>query len=64
MCVRVITSPSTNEGIRNPGLLQCFNGKHTCNDPKYGVPMLNPCPTQQINGKYLQTFSPLKTREV
>ncbi|KAH8901163.1 hypothetical protein GQ53DRAFT_850597 [Thozetella sp. PMI_491] len=49
-CVRVITSYSTNEDIRNPGLLQDDNGDHTCNDPKAGVPMLNPCPDEQIIG--------------
>ncbi|KAK7227568.1 hypothetical protein V2G26_015571 [Clonostachys chloroleuca] len=49
-CVRVKTSYSTNEGYRNPGLLQCFNGKHTCNDPKAGVSLRTPCPDDQIKG--------------
>lgn len=50
-CVRVKTSRSTNENIRNPGLLQCFNGDHTCNDPKGGIPILTPCPDEQIIGE-------------
>ncbi|VUC21566.1 unnamed protein product [Clonostachys rosea] len=49
-CVRVKTSYSPNEGIRNPGLLQCFNGNFTCNDPEAGVEILEPCPDEQIIG--------------
>ncbi|TFL07902.1 hypothetical protein BDV98DRAFT_579157 [Pterulicium gracile] len=50
MCVRVGTSVSPNAGIRNPGLLQCATGVHTCNDEEAGVPLLNPCPAAQIDG--------------
>lgn len=50
-CVRVKTSYSTNEGYRNPGLLQCFNGDHTCNDPEAGVPLTKPCPASEIHGE-------------
>ncbi|CAG9949407.1 unnamed protein product [Clonostachys rosea f. rosea IK726] len=49
-CVRVKTSTSPNEKIRNPGLLQCFNGSFTCNDPGAGVAILEPCPDEQIIG--------------
>ncbi|CAH0034786.1 unnamed protein product [Clonostachys rhizophaga] len=49
-CVRVKTSTSPNEKIRNPGLLQCFNGSFTCNDPDAGVAILEPCPDEQIIG--------------
>lgn len=37
-CVRV---PTTNNGVRNPGLMQSHNGSGTCS----GV---NPCPSSQI----------------
>lgn len=53
-CVRVKTSYSPNLGIRNPGLLQGPNGDHTCNDADAGVPQLNPCPDEQINGESTQ----------
>ena len=52
-CVRVKTSVSPNAGIRNPGLLQCFNGEHTCNDAGRGIQLLTPCPEKQINGEFL-----------
>lgn len=42
-CVR---APTTNWGVRNPGLMQDHNGKHTCNEG--GVQ--NPCPKDQIFG--------------
>lgn len=50
-CVRVKTSYSTNEGYRNPGLLQCFEGDHTCNDPEAGVQLTKLCPDSEIHGK-------------
>lgn len=50
-CVRVKTSYSSNENIRNPGLLQCDNGEHTCNDEKRGISQLVPCPDAQIKGR-------------
>ncbi|CAH0028126.1 unnamed protein product [Clonostachys rhizophaga] len=50
MCVRVKTSYSSTQGYRNPGLLQCFNGDHTCNDVDAGIPQLVPCPDAQIKG--------------
>ncbi|KAF2189328.1 carbohydrate-binding module family 50 protein [Zopfia rhizophila CBS 207.26] len=49
-CVRVNTTYSPGDGIRNPGLMQDFNGKHTCNDPKKGTPMQNPCKDETIKG--------------
>ena len=49
-CVRVKTSISPNEGFRNPGLLQCFNGEHTCNDESRGISLRTPCPEEQIKG--------------
>ncbi|VUC21222.1 unnamed protein product [Clonostachys rosea] len=49
-CVRVKTSYSSNENIRNPGLLQCDDGEHTCNDEKKGISQLVPCPDAQIKG--------------
>jgi hypothetical protein len=42
-CVR---APTTNWGVRNPGLMQDHDGKHTCNEG--GVQY--PCPTDQIYG--------------
>lgn len=42
-CVR---APTTNYGVRNPGLMQDHNGVHTCNEA--GVK--NPCPADQITG--------------
>ena len=33
-CVRIPTSYSPTEGIRNPGLFQGANGDHTCKDRK------------------------------
>jgi hypothetical protein len=41
-CVRV---PTTNYGVRNPGLMQDHNGAATCNENGY-VP--NPCPSSTI----------------
>lgn len=43
-CVRVIT---TNNGVRNPGLMQDSNGVHTCND---AGSVQNPCPADEITG--------------
>ncbi|KAE9374653.1 carbohydrate-binding module family 50 protein [Stipitochalara longipes BDJ] len=40
-CVR---APTTNYGVRNPGLMQSHNGAGTCNDG--GVQ--NPCPQSQV----------------
>lgn len=57
MCVRVKTSYSSTQGYRNPGLLQCFNGDHTCNDVDAGIPQLVPCPDAQIKGKLLSPLS-------
>lgn len=42
-CVRV---PTTNYGVRNPGLMQGHNGAATCNDEGH---VQNPCPTSDIN---------------
>ncbi len=42
-CVRV---PTTNYGVRNPGLMQDHNGAATCNDEGH---VQNPCPTSDIN---------------
>ena len=41
-CVR---APTTNYGVRNPGLMQDHNGAGTCNDA--GV-VQNPCPNSEI----------------
>ena len=41
-CVRV---PTTNWGVRNPGLMQDHNGAGTCNDNDQ---VQNPCPTAVI----------------
>lgn len=46
-CVRVPNSVSPNEKIRNPGLFQCANGVHTCNEDGN---LRNPCPDEQIIG--------------
>ena len=43
-CVRV---KSTKNAVHNPGLMQSFNGVHSCNQD--GVPQL-PCPEEQITG--------------
>lgn len=43
-CVR---APTTNWGVRNPGLFQDHDGNGTCNDPKMGG-VQNPCPMSQI----------------
>lgn len=40
-CVR---APTTNNGVRNPGLMQDHNGAGTCNDASVS----NPCPSDQI----------------
>lgn len=42
-CVR---APTSNFGVRNPGLMQDHNGAGTCND--VGT-VQNPCPTAQIS---------------
>jgi hypothetical protein len=41
-CVR---APTTNYGVRNPGLMQSHNGAGTCNDNGY---VQNPCPTSTV----------------
>ncbi|KAF2837111.1 carbohydrate-binding module family 50 protein [Patellaria atrata CBS 101060] len=41
-CVR---APTTNNGVRNPGLMQSHNGVGTCNDKNK---VTNPCPTATI----------------
>ncbi|MCJ1342370.1 hypothetical protein MMC31_000552 [Peltigera leucophlebia] len=43
-CVRV---PTSNFGVRNPGLMQCHNGDGTCNSDITGQ-VQNPCPTGAI----------------
>lgn len=43
-CVR---APTTNFGVRNPGLMQDHNGKATCND---GGSVSNPCPMDVVTG--------------
>lgn len=40
-CVR---APTTNYGVRNPGLMQSHNGAGTCNDGSVS----NPCPISQV----------------
>lgn len=40
-CVR---APTTNWGVRNPGLMQSHDGTGTCND----VTIQNPCPASEI----------------
>ena len=43
-CVR---APTSNYGVRNPGLMQDHNGAGTCNSD-ITKKVLNPCPTAQI----------------
>lgn len=43
-CVR---APTTNYGVNNPGLMQSFNGQHSCNPDGKGVV---PCPDDMILG--------------
>lgn len=43
-CVR---APTTNYGVNNPGLMQSFNGAHSCNPDGKGIV---PCPADQIKG--------------
>lgn len=43
-CVRV---PTSNFGVRNPGLMQCHDGDGTCNSDLTGQ-VQNPCPTGVI----------------
>lgn len=43
-CVR---APTSNYGVRNPGLMQDHNGSGTCNSD-ITKKVLNPCPTAQI----------------
>lgn len=43
-CVR---APTTNYGVNNPGLMQSFNGKSSCNPDGNGVV---PCPAETIKG--------------
>jgi len=45
-CVRAKTSVS-QDGIKNPGLLQSFKGSHSCNE---NGTVQNPCPKAQILG--------------
>jgi hypothetical protein len=40
-CVR---APTTNYGVRNPGLMQSHNGAGTCNDAS----VVNPCPASEV----------------
>jgi LysM repeat protein len=40
-CVR---APTTNYGVRNPGLMQSHNGAGTCNDAS----VVNPCPVSEV----------------
>ena len=40
-CVR---APTTNWGVRNPGLMQSHNGQGTCNEGSVS----NPCPQDQV----------------
>jgi hypothetical protein len=42
-CVR---APTTNYGVRNPGLMQSHDGSGTCNDNNY---VQNPCPNSEID---------------
>ena len=50
-CVRVKTTYSpAPDNIRNPGLMQDFNGEHTCNDPTKGTPMQSPCVDTTVKG--------------
>ncbi len=46
-CIRAKTSVSPDGTVRNPGLLQSYNGTHTCND---NGKVQNPCPKDQIIG--------------
>jgi len=43
-CVRV---PTTNWGVRNPGIMQSHNGQGTCNSDVTGI-VSNPCPQDQV----------------
>ncbi|KAJ4292092.1 hypothetical protein N0V90_009991 [Kalmusia sp. IMI 367209] len=43
-CVR---APTTNYGFDNPGLMQSFQGTHSCNPDGNGI---NPCPYDMIKG--------------
>jgi hypothetical protein len=43
-CVR---APTTNYGVNNPGLMQSFNGRSSCNPDGNGVV---PCPPETIKG--------------
>jgi hypothetical protein len=45
-CVRV---PTSNWGVRNPGLMQSHDGSHTCNSDITGV-ISNPCSQATITG--------------
>ena len=45
-CVRV---PTSNYGVRNPGLMQDHNGANTCNSDVTGQ-VQNPCPQSVITG--------------
>lgn len=44
-CVR---APTTNGGVRNPGLMQDHNGDATCNSDLPPYTVQNPCPQDQI----------------
>ena len=43
-CVRV---PTTNFGVRNPGLMQSHDGQGTCNSDVTGA-VSNPCPQNEV----------------
>lgn len=43
-CVR---APTSNYGVRNPGLMQCHDGQATCNSDVTGV-VQTPCPAATI----------------
>jgi hypothetical protein len=50
-CVRV---PTTNWGVRNPGLMQDHDGEATCNSDIAPYPVLNPCPQSKITAMVRQ----------
>ena len=43
-CVRV---PTTDFGVRNPGIMQSHNGQGTCNSDISGT-VSNPCPQSEV----------------
>lgn len=48
-CVR---NPTTNGGVQNPGLMQDYDGTHSCNTggTQGGGTVQNPCPQSEIVG--------------